>query len=845
MYKFIFKEGAVLKRLISMVAILLCMVMILPTFPISAVNISNTEDTKAIIEKEETPSSYSYNGYKTYLLADSTFKWTTPNTTEGGTTCTAVQGMNTGTTYCYVAKRNSDDTYCDITRINMNTGSKAVMDYYSSTSATSSSACNSLGHANDLCVVGINSVNYMYVATMQKSTAITRLKIDGTKLMLTGYFNLVNTSGSSISCSAVAWIKNSGGYCYFLLKSGNTFYYCKISETANGGSKSSPTDINVYKIFTIDTRNAVFAKSNSSAGTYDVDNWTNQGVGYNREEKVVYVPIWDSVADNRSVVITYNVSDIDNMLTATKDVSRRLYPTKTSFVFQDSAVTSFEIESVGFRTGQGTTGDLKMYFNINCSTTSKEGVYACNYTSGSGDFTPVNEGKTLWTTKYNANGGSGSMSNTYHIYGISTKLRDNAFTRSGYTFAGWYLYRSSDKKWLYFTSDGSASWFTKGEQPATAVLALYGDQRAVAKLSASDGDTVTCYAQWVPNSTGTTSFYIQYDGNGGSGTMADTKVVYGTSTAISKNAFTKSGYTFTGWTAHRRTNDQWAYKSLTTLGDKWLAVTDDTTDYIRKTYPDGATVAKTTSVDRDIVTFYAAWTRIINGVYPTELEKGIDFTLGGTIDSDTDMYSATVRVKNSAGTVVASHKANPYTGNYNLASANAAINFGALAVGSYTLEILIEILNSSTPTSITINTVPFTVIDPVKLELTAAAVSTGLYTLGDTYFQGFNEKMSGTEFKKLFQYEISIVDANGKALSDTDMIGTGCVISCAGESRITVLTMDINCDAFISSLDYIALSSVLKKQSTLADYATKAADVDLSGALSATDIIAMKQYLVY
>ncbi len=832
-----------MKRLSSFIAIILCVLMLLPVLPAVAVSDGTAIGTKAVVEKDEVPASYSYNGYKTYLQADSTLRWTVPNTTEGGTTCSAMQGMNTGTTYCYAVKRNSDDTYCDVTRINMNTGDKVVMDYYSSTSATSSSACNSFGHGNEICVVGVSGTNYMYVSTMQTGTAITRLQISGTKLMLTGYFNLVNTSGTAMSCSALAHVKTEGGYMYFLIKTGNTFYYCKISTTATGGSKSNPTDVTAYRIFYIDTRNAVFAKSNSSAGTYDVDNWTNQGVGYNPSEKVLYVPIWDSVTDNRNVVITYNLKDIDTYLTATSNSSRRLYPTKTSFVFQDTSVTSYEIESVGFRTGQGTTGDLKMYFNINCSTASKEGVYSCSYTSGSGDFTPLNEGQVLWTTKYNANGGTGSMSNTYHIKGISTKLRDNAFTRSGYTFAGWYLTRKSDGKWLYFDADGTARWYSKGSQPKTSVLALYGDQRSVSQLTGSDGDTVTCYAQWTPNATGTTSFYIQYDANGGTGTMADTKVTYGTSINTTANAFTRDGYIFTGWTAYRRNKAQWGYKDTSAWGDKWLTTADDTSAYILKTYGSGASVAKTTSVDQDIVTFYAVWSRVVNSVHPVTIPVGTDFTLSGNIETTTDLHSAAVEVKDSAGTVVASYTANPYTNGFDISTANNAINFASLAVGNYTYVVKMGTVTSSSPNWYTLLSAPFVVEDPAHLELTETATSSGIYTLGDAYFSGFGTMTSALDFKQLFKYDISIVDVNGNAVEDSGVVSTGCVISCGDESRITVLIKDLNCDALVTSADFISLAALLKGEASVPEYINLAADTDENGFVSSSDAIVLKQSL--
>jgi len=134
-----------MKKLTSLMAILLTLCTLVSSVPVFAAvkgddMIGDGEydydfgglNTYAInqeVVNVETPSSYSYNGYKTYTSADSTLMWTLPNTTEGGTSCTAVQGMNVGTTYCYVAKRNSDDTYADIWRINMETGAKTEMSY--------------------------------------------------------------------------------------------------------------------------------------------------------------------------------------------------------------------------------------------------------------------------------------------------------------------------------------------------------------------------------------------------------------------------------------------------------------------------------------------------------------------------------------------------------------------------------------------------------------------------------------------------------------------------------------------------------------------------------------------
>ncbi len=852
-----------MKKMLCFVSFILCISLLMPVFSVTAVNITAEKETLAKIELADTTSAYSYNGYKTWTMDNATLLSIHANQTVGGTSCTSMQGMNVGTTYIYTAKRNSNDTYVSIARTTISSGAVSYMNYYSSTSATSTSACNTCGHANDLQVVTANNVNYMLVATSIKGNSISRMKISGTNLYFTGYFDTVNTSGTSMTVSSVRQYKHTGGYFYLLIKNGETFYYCKIADTATGGTASNPTKVTCYKLFTIDKRNAIFAKSNSSSGTYaNMETWVNQGFGYNPLEQTIYVPMFKPGSPiTTNVILTYNVADVlaDDLMDFSTNKTTLVHPTKTNFYLTASDTSSscndLEIESVGFRTGQGTTGDLKMYINANASpVASYEGVYYLSYTSGSGDFTPiVDDNAVVYTVKYNANGGTDSgtnsssgnykMSSTIHIKGISTNLRPNYFTRSGYTFAGWYLTRQSDGKWLYFKSNGSAAWYDKGSQPVDARLALYEDKRSVSSLTSVDGDVVTCYAQWTPNSTGTKSYYIQYDGNGGDGTMADTKVVYGTSTAISANTFTRSGYTFVGWTAFRRSDLSWVYKENSALSDKWIAAGTDTTGYFMKAYTDGCSVSASTSTDRDIVTFYAAWARVKNGVYPTELTEGTAFTLGGSIDSDAGIYGVTVSVLDSGGTKVATHTASPYSNSYDLSAANTDISFAALPIGTYTYKVQMQTVNGSSAKTHTLLTSEFSVVSAAKLELTDAAVATGSYTLSDTYFDGFDANCTAAQLKALFKYDISITDAQGTAVADTAIIGTGWTISCGGESRTTVLYCDINGDALISTTDFAIIRKYIADGSTLTQLMSKAADPSLDNAVNTTDLVILRKIL--
>ena len=97
---------------------------------------------------------------------------------------------------------------------------------------------------------------------------------------------------------------------------------------------------------------------------------------------------------------------------------------------------------------------------------------------------------------FNANGGSGSTAGINNVlYSADTKLTANGFSRTGYTFTGWN---------------------TKADGTGTA----YADGATVSKLTATNGATVTLYAQWSINKytvtfkkTDGTTTSAQYDYN--------------------------------------------------------------------------------------------------------------------------------------------------------------------------------------------------------------------------------------------------------------------------------------------------------------------------------------------
>ena len=141
------------------------------------------------------------------------------------------------------------------------------------------------------------------------------------------------------------------------------------------------------------------------------------------------------------------------------------------------------------------------------------------------------------TITFNANGGSGTMANQTIAQGASANLTMNTFTRAGYTFAGWAT-------------------------SATATAATYANGASYAMGSAD----VILYAIWTAASTGT-AHTITFNANGGSGTMAAQTIAQGSSAALTKNTFTRSGYEFIGWAKNASATSYDYYDSMSyTMG---------------------------------------------------------------------------------------------------------------------------------------------------------------------------------------------------------------------------------------------------------------------------------------
>lgn len=155
-----------------------------------------------------------------------------------------------------------------------------------------------------------------------------------------------------------------------------------------------------------------------------------------------------------------------------------------------------------------------------------------------------------FTVTFNKNSGTGTMNNQTFTYNVAQALTANSFTRTGYTFNGWNT-----------KSDGSGNSYT--------------DKQSITLTAAG----LTLYAQWTAN-----TYTVEFNANGGTGSMDNQSFTYGQSQALSANAFTRTNYVFKHWTINQ--------------------------DGTGTSYTDGQSVSNLTAENGATITLYAQWTPV-------------------------------------------------------------------------------------------------------------------------------------------------------------------------------------------------------------------------------------------
>ncbi len=135
---------------------------------------------------------------------------------------------------------------------------------------------------------------------------------------------------------------------------------------------------------------------------------------------------------------------------------------------------------------------------------------------------------------FDANGGEGSMEDFAVLYGESVKLPKNTLTRTGYVFTGWSTGKTGDVE--------------------------YADQ---AEYIMGADDSYKLYAQW-QISTGV----LKFNANGGEGSMEEIPMSYANAQRLPSNLFTRTGYTFMGWSTSASGDIEYADGTEYTIGEK-------------------------------------------------------------------------------------------------------------------------------------------------------------------------------------------------------------------------------------------------------------------------------------
>ncbi|MFF1818162.1 hypothetical protein ACFVWG_12755 [Kribbella sp. NPDC058245] len=101
-------------------------------------------------------------------------------------------------------------------------------------------------------------------------------------------------------------------------------------------------------------------------------------------------------------------------------------------------------------------------------------------------------------------------------------------------------------------------------------------------------------------------FTVTYAAGGGTGSMSPTVVLYGRTTALQKNTFKRSSYTFTGWAAKRSYDNKTRYQNpKDTSKTGWYTNGKQPSGWKPYLYKNGATVLHTTP--RGAVALTAVW----------------------------------------------------------------------------------------------------------------------------------------------------------------------------------------------------------------------------------------------
>lgn len=278
-------------------------------------------------------------------------------------------------------------------------------------------------------------------------------------------------------------------------------------------------DVNLYAKWTKLTDIAYTVKHRYAGLTSGYDEVEREEAGPVDED--VYPPVLERDGFNNPATITPIRINPDGSTVAILEYSRKSY----ALAYNDSEyIDTNESTSAGdyaFETpitvkAKNRAGYQFAGWSDGSSVVSTDNPYTFNLPLDGITLTPTYEANT-YHVAFHANGGTGDMAKQEFTFDSEAKaLSKNLFERTGYEFAGWAT-----------SADGEV---------------VYADKAEVRNLTDSTED-VDLYAKWAAN-----TYSVVFHANEGTGSMDDQTFTYDEAPkALTKNTFTRTGYSFAGW----------------------------------------------------------------------------------------------------------------------------------------------------------------------------------------------------------------------------------------------------------------------------------------------------------
>ncbi len=379
--------------------------------------------------------------------------------------------------------------------------------------------------------------NTKLISLMSGSTGIELYANSSNKLELRQNNSVVMTSTNALTTS---------GFSYFIYKSYNTI---KIKVLNENGSSFFEQSVTSKTMTGTSARYTLGYSNNSTSVTYGTAMLFESIV-----LKLEYMPIANSgttmlkITEDRKETTT-PLSNTSGASASTINVVKMIPTSEGSILPKENKPTRFGYNFGGYVSELGT----KIYDeNMNVKVASYPYIGDKTLTA---QWTPID-----YTITYDANGGTGSHTQTVHYDDTFESYGNNqSIKRTGYTISAW----TTDQA-------GSNTKFLPGK--TNCIFDNKGN--------------LTLYAKWTPN-----TYKYTYNAGSGTGNSYSDTITYDQpftflSSSDAKLGFSKTGYSFAGWVdSNGKTwGVDWVGKSWTWTGDNYAKDITFTAKWTPNTY---------------------------------------------------------------------------------------------------------------------------------------------------------------------------------------------------------------------------------------------------------------------